>query len=99
MCIFCLLTSCQDGLGYLALATFSNILLGFLSIVSDAPAIKAKLYIQELDAALNTLHHIILCFLLIRNSHGLGLCSESFPDGDHKYLSLLLILQVFVRTL
>lgn len=43
------------------------------------PASRLKLYIHEVEAALNTLHHIKWYSLFTRNSQAFGLWRESFP--------------------
>ena len=44
------------------------------------PASRLKLYIQDVEAALKTLHHIRWYSLFTRNSQALGLWRESFPS-------------------
>ena len=49
------------------------------------PASILKLYIQDVDAALNILHQTRWYSLFIRNSQGFGRCRESFPGRSRPY--------------
>lgn len=50
------LTSLTDGLGYLLRARLNGTCLDLRRNWGEYPAIKLKLYIQDVEAALNTLH-------------------------------------------
>lgn len=67
--------SCKRG----EIAKFRRRNFEAIAIAVTHPASKLKLYIQDVEAALKTLHQTRWCFRSTRNSHAFGLCRLSFP--------------------